>query len=212
MVLLGIRRRMAAAGLILALGLPPLASANGMVHTESVIRSNDRLLLARLEAIQRRSPLWRAAIEQLRATRRQVVVVTPDQVVVKDSLDSAKGERFDPTVIAAAAPLPGPDSRLDVVLVVVNLPLLQSLYQRSAAPPSGLHNDIDRILIHEVYGHAVPYLLAGDLSGRCPDPEPGERAADACSIRRENAVREELRLGKRTGHGLEDLTLTRHLR
>ncbi|MGE0392504.1 MAG: hypothetical protein AB7I25_02525 [Vicinamibacterales bacterium] len=212
MELLRIWRRMAATGLILALGLPLPALADGAMHTDPVIQAKDRLLLARLEAIQRRSPLWREAIEQLRASRRQVIVATPDQVIVKDSPDAPTGERFDPTVIAAAAPVPGPGNRFDTVLVVVNLPLLQALYHQSMAPPSGLHGDIDRILIHEVYGHAVPYLLAGDHSGRCADPAPGERATDACSVKRENAVRGELRLGRRSSYGLEDLTVTRHLR
>lgn len=202
-------RRAIALSLVLVFGLPPLAAGNGSVHSGPVIQTNHRLLHARLEAIYRRSPLWRQALDQLRASRRQVLVVTPEQVIVKDSVEAAGGERFDPTVIAAVAPIPGPDNRLDVVLVVVNLPLLQSLYLQSAASPSGLHGDIDRILIHEVYGHAIPYLLAGDLSGRCSDPEPGERAADACSVQRENAVRDELRLGRRASYGLHDLAVVR---
>lgn len=209
MDLRSVRRLVVAASLMLAFEAPPLVAGNGTAHSVPVIQTNHRLLHARLEAIYRRSPLWRQALDQLRAYRRQVVVVTPEQVVVKDSADAAGGEPFDPSVIAAAAPIPGPDNRLDVVLVVVNLPLLQSLYLQSAAPPSGLHGDIDRILIHEVYGHAIPYLLAGDLSGRCSDPEPGERAADACSVQRENAVREELRLGRRRSYGVHDLAIVR---
>lgn len=207
--LLSLRRRAIAASLVLVFGMPPMVAGNGTAHSTPVIQTSHRLLHARLEAIYRRSPLWRQALEQLRASRRQVLVVTPDQVVVKDSVDAPAGEPFDPGVIAAAAPIPGPDNRLDVVLVVVNLPLLQSLYLQSAAPPSGLQGDIDRILIHEVYGHAIPYLLAGDLSGRCSDPEPGERAGDACSVQRENAVREELRLGRRHSYGVHDLAIVR---
>jgi len=64
-------------------------------------------------------------------------------------------------------------------------------------------------LVHEIYGHAIPYLLAGDLSGRCADPKRGERASEACSIQRENAVRAELGLGRRTDYGLSDLALAR---
>ncbi len=212
MALLGLRRQTVAASLVLTFSLPPLAAGNGTAHTEPVIQTNDRLLHARLEEIHRRSALWREALAQLRASRRQVFVVTPDQVIVKDRADAPTGDRFDPNVIAAAAPIPGPDNRLDAVLVVVNLPLLQALYLQGSSPPSGLHGDLDRILVHEVYGHAVPYLLAGDLSGRCPDPEPGQRAADACSVQRENAVRDELRLGRRSGYGLDDLVLPRQRR
>ena len=67
--------------------------------------------------------------------------------------------------------------------------------------------NLDRIVVHEVYGHAVPYLLAGNLSGRCADPAGGESATGACAIRRENAVRSELGLGRRADRGLYSLAL-----
>jgi hypothetical protein len=97
---------------------------------------------------------------------------------------------------------------VSLVIVVVNLPLLEEVHRRSYSPLVELYWDLDRILVHEIYGHALPYLLAGDLSGRCPDPAPGQKASDACSIRRENAVRAELGLSRRTGYGL-DLVLAR---
>ena len=208
----GVWGQTVAVSLVMVLGLPLAGVANEPLHSDPVIQTTDRLLQARLEEIHRRSPLWREALEQLRGTRRKVFVVTPDKVVVKDRLDSPAGEPFDRSVLAAVAPVPGPDNRLDAVLVVVNLPLLQAMYLEGTAPPSGLHGDLDRILVHEVYGHALPYLLAGDLSGRCPDPGPRERATLACAVRRENAVREELRLGQRHGYGLEGLVLMRSTR
>lgn len=209
MSLMGRWRWASTAILLTMLGLTPASAAEESTQSHQVIQTSDGLLRRRLEEIHRRSALWREAVEQLRGTRRQVLVVTPDKVVVKDSLGAPGGEPFDPRVIAAAAPVPGPDNRLETVLVVVNLPLLHALYLEGAASPTGLHGDIDRILVHEVYGHAVPYLLAGDLSGRCPDPAPRERAVEACSVRRENAVREELRLGRRQDHGLDALLLMR---
>jgi hypothetical protein len=45
------------------------------------------------------------------------------------------------------------------------------------------------------------------MSGRCADPEPGQRPSEACSIRRENVVRRELGLGRRTGYDLGGLAL-----
>jgi hypothetical protein len=98
---------------------------------------------------------------------------------------------------------------VDEVLVVVNLHLIERLHRRTGSLPAEMNLDLDRILVHEVYGHAVPYLLAGDLSGRCADPLPGQSAADACAIRRENAVRAELGLGRRTDYGMSDLLLAR---
>jgi hypothetical protein len=45
------------------------------------------------------------------------------------------------------------------------------------------------------------------MSGRCADPAAGERPSDACSIRRENAVRAQLGLGRRTDYGFGALAL-----
>lgn len=178
-------------------------SANG-----APILTSHGTLHARLEHIASRSSLWREALEQLRGSGRQVLVLTPDQVVVKDTSDSTSTRPFDPTVVAAAAPIPDPDSQVSLVIVVVNLPLLENIHRRSYSPLVELYWDLDRILVHEIYGHALPYLLAGDLSGRCADPAPGQKASEACSIQRENAVRAELGLSRRTGYGL-DLVLAR---
>jgi hypothetical protein len=101
-------------------------------------------------------------------------------------------------------------SRVDTVIVVVNLPLLDRLY--SDATPADLNADLDRILAHEIYGHAIPYLLAGHLSGKCADPQPKQKATEACAIKRENEVRSELRLGERRGYGLDGLTIARRYR
>lgn len=159
--------------------------------------------LARLYA---GSPRWREALQAVADTGRKVVVVTPDKVRVRNE----SGERetpFDRDVIAEAQPMADDWSRVDTVVVVINLPLLDKLY--SDATVADLERDLDRILAHEVYGHAVPYLLAGHLSGKCADPLPGQRATDACAIKRENAVRGELRLGERRDDGLNSLAMTR---
>ena len=193
---------------VTALCTSPAALA-GDTAGGNTIMTTDGTLGASLERIARRSSLWRQALERLRGTDRHVFVVTPDQVAVKDSIDDASSDAFDPTVVAAVSPIPQSDSQVRTVVVVVNLPLIEGIHRRRSSTAVELHWDLDRILVHEIYGHALPYLLAGDLSGRCADPAPGQEASEACSIRRENAVRAELRLGRRTGYGLEDLFLAR---
>lgn len=188
---------------------------------QEVVRSADAVqplvtsnstLRAGLTRIANRSPLWRDAMAFLRDSGRRVVVLTPEQVVVANQQGGVPKDGFDPTVLAEVAPVPRSDSGVAVVLVVINLPLLEESHRQAQSLPAEFEADLDRILVHEVYGHAVPYLLAGHLSGRCPDPMPGDRATDACSIRRENAVRAELGLGRRTSYGLDDLNLTRRSR
>jgi hypothetical protein len=174
----------------------------------SPVHSGNATLQQSLKRIAGGSGLWRDALEALRGTGRYALVLTPDQVVVADI--AGDGLRaFDHSVLAEVAPVESPESRVNVVLVVINLPLLEQAHAARRSLPAEFEADLDRILVHEIYGHAMPYLFAGDMGGKCADPSPGERPSDACAIRRENAVRAELRLGRRVDAGLEGLSLAR---
>jgi hypothetical protein len=173
----------------------------------SPILVHHQVLRDGLARIWRRSPSWRAALDQLAATDRRVYVLTPDQVVVRDAQSRASSQSFDPAVLAEASPVSDAAGRVSAVLVVVNLPLIEALHERRGSLPAELDADLDSVLAHEVYGHAVPVLLAGDLSGRCADPAPGQPATEACAVRRENVIRSELRLGRRTNAGHDGLLL-----
>ena len=178
-------------------------------HGQSApIQTTNPTLQASLDRIAKRSGLWRTALDSLQTTGRRAIVLTPEQVIISDR-QGPVGERLDEGFLAEVAPVAGADGRVDVVLVVVNLALLQERHERRQLLPIEFDMDLDRILIHEIYGHAIPYLLAGHLAGRCPDPQPGVRAVDACSISRENAVRAELGLGRRVDYGLDGLNLSR---
>ena len=155
------------------------------------------------------SPRWRDALHAVANTGRRVVVVTPDKVRVRDD-HRGPDTPFDPDVLAEVQPIADDWSRVDTVVVVINVPLLDRLY--SDATVADLQADLDRILAHEVYGHAIPYLLAGHLSGKCADPLPGQRATESCAITRENAIRSELRLGQRRDYGLDGLAVARRHR
>lgn len=174
----------------------------------SPIETTNPTFQASLDRIAKGSGLWREAVHVIRAAGRRAIVVTPDQVrIAGDS--PAPADRFDDTLLAEVAPVLVDGSRVDAVVVVVNLAVLQQRHHEQQLLPVEFEMDLDRILIHEIYGHAIPYLLTGDLSGRCADPQPRQRAVDACSIRRENAVRAELGLGRRVDYGLEGLGLAR---
>jgi hypothetical protein len=184
------------------------ATLSALSDGSPLVTSHPRLRSS-LERIATRSRLWRADVAALHGSGRRVLVLTPEQVVVADSLDGEGAATFDAGVVAAAAPVPDRGSRVREVLVVVNLPLIDQAHSRKRSLPGEVELDVDLILAHEVYGHALPYLLAGDLSGRCADPVPGQRPIEACAIRRENAIRQEFGLAIRTGAGLESLLLAR---
>lgn len=168
-------------------------------------------LRAALERIARGSASWRAALVAVATTGRTALVVTPDEVVVADPAREAR-TAFDRSEVAAVSPVTDESGRVRAVLVVVNVDQIQAAHERLLSLPGEFHADLERVLAHEVYGHAVPYLVAGDLSGRCADPAPGTPAADACAIQRENVIRAELRLGRRTDGSLASLSLARLLR
>jgi hypothetical protein len=173
---------------------------------ESPFLTTNRVLEASLERIFRGSALWREAAEAVRRTGRHVLLVTPADPIMSN-IAKASRDAFDPDMLAEAVPLLRDDSQIRLVLVFVNLPLLKGIHDARLSVPRHFDADLDRILVHEIYGHSVPYLLAGNLSGRCADPKPGERPSEACSIRRENTVRAELGLGRRGDAGLSSLTL-----
>ena len=187
-----------------------LSLAVGRAHAQgSPVETTNPTLQASLDRIAKRSALWRQAVDTLRATGRRAVVLTPDDVTLAAGSGTHAQASLDRTFLAEVAPVIGVGNRVDVVLVVVNLALLQDRHRQRQLLPIEFDIDLDRILVHEVYGHAIPYLLAGHVSGRCADPQPRQRAIDACSIQRENAVRAEIGLGRRVDYGIADLNLAR---
>jgi hypothetical protein len=156
------------------------------------------VLAASVERLNLESPTWRDALRAVAVTGRRTVLVTPDKL----------NEAFDSETLAQAQAVADDRSRVDAVIVVINLELLQRL---SGLPAEAVQfkDDLDRIVAHEVFGHAVPLLLAGELAGTCADPAPGQNATSACAIKRENLIRKELGLGRRLDYGREGLAIAR---
>lgn len=192
--------RILAIGSVIAatfLAVQPISASNPATADSSNIRVAHPILAASIERLAAESASWRDAMRAVAATGRKTVVVTPEDVT-----------GFDSQLLAQALALADEESRVDTVLVVVNLALLQRL---SGLPVEAVQfkDDLDRIIAHEVFGHAVPYLLAGHLAGECSDPVEGQRVTDACAIRRENQIRKELGLGRRLEYGRASLTFAR---
>jgi hypothetical protein len=164
------------------------------------------VLAASLDRLYAESASWRQALESIAGSGRRAIVVTPEKVRVPDGRGGYR--TWDPAVMAEVHPIVDEQSRVDTVIVVVNLDLLRRV---SGLPvkAADFEDDLDRIVAHEVYGHAIPYLLAGDLSGKCADPAAGQSPWTACAIQRENVIRKEMRLGQRFDYGWESLWIAR---
>ncbi|MGE0816349.1 MAG: hypothetical protein AB7O28_26270 [Vicinamibacterales bacterium] len=173
-----------------------------------MILSRDRSIDDALARIARGSASWRAALARLAGADRHIVVLTPDEVVVRDAA-TAQLAAFDPGALAEVSPIADDTGRVGAVVVVVNVRAMRDAHERQGSLPGEFDADLERVLAHEVYGHAVPYLEAGHVSGRCADPVAGAPATSACAVQRENVIRAELRLGRRTDHALGSLALSR---
>lgn len=202
LVVLAFATVVAGVGVRAADDLPPVAAP--------VIEVRDPDLSAAITRIERGSSSWREAFAAIAPTGRRVLMVTPDQVIVRPGDGPLRP--FDPADMAEVSAVADREGRVSAVLVVVNVARLKAMHDRAGSLPGELHADLDRVLAHEVYGHAVPYLLSGHVSARCADPGPAEPATAACAVQRENVIRRELGLGRRTDRGLGSLALARLMR
>lgn len=175
-----------------------LASVSAQERGEPAIVVTHPVLAASVDRLAAESSSWRDAMAAVVASRRRTVLLTPDKV----------SGTFDSEKLAQALAIADDQARVDTVVVVINIELLQRL---SGLPVEAAQfkDDLDRIVVHEIYGHAVPYLLAGHLSGECADPASGQAATDACSIKRENEIRKEVGLGRRLEYGRNSLSIAR---
>jgi hypothetical protein len=180
---------------------------NPATDSANLVLAGHASLTASLDRISKGSALWRTEVEALQPIGRRALVVTSRQVLAADPRRGTQ-RASDQVVLADISLLPGTRSGIAAV-VVVDMSLLDQLHDLRGSSAAEKAANLDRILIHEIYGHAFPYLRVGNASGKCADPVAGQRAESACSIQRENAVRAELGLGRRREYGLRGLALGR---
>jgi hypothetical protein len=190
--------RMASLGLGVVLAGVPLPT-HAQADSRAVLAANPivREALAGLWS----SATWANALDSVQSAGGRVLVVTLPEL-------TGLSERFAKEELAETNPVVLDDGTVPTVMVIVNIGLLQQMHSRAGGAEERFRQDLQRILIHEIYGHAVPYLLANSLSGRCADPRPGWFRG--CSVDRENVVRNELNLGRRVGYDLSGLWIGSH--
>ncbi|HEX7050595.1 MAG TPA: hypothetical protein VF188_10370 [Longimicrobiales bacterium] len=172
----------------------------------SVIEVETPLLAARMAALSRRSPTWRAGLDSVRASGFRVVVTEPARARRVSGL-----EDYRPRYIGEVIPLRNAAGEVTGAVVVVDVVRLRKLTEAAGLSAAVMAGDVDRILIHEVYGHVVPLSQSRRLSGGCPDPRPGQPPESSCAIRRENRIRAELGLERRTSYDIRGLAVGRSL-
>jgi hypothetical protein len=183
---------------IVVIAAPLTVCAQGI--TDGPIQVWNPALAASVERLSSASRTFRDALALLGGTGRHALPTTPDTV-----------DEFDRSTLAQAFPLSDARARVETMVVVINLDLLQKLSGLKVTAVD-FENDLDRIVAHEIYGHAIPVLLAGSLSANCADPAVGQSAIASCAVQRENVIRAEVGLGRRLEYGRDSLALARRYR
>ncbi|MFO7259666.1 MAG: hypothetical protein DIU52_000825 [bacterium] len=167
----------------------------------------DDLLARRMDALAARSATWRAGMDSIQAAGFHMVVAGPAAV-----RRMVRGlENYAPEHLGEVVPLRDPTGAIAGAVVTIDLPRLERLWRRTGLPRSVFEADVDRILIHEIYGHVVPLAASRSIEGGCPDPKPGAPALSSCAIRRENVIRKELGMEPRLAYDLSGLVIGRYL-
>lgn len=208
-------RRWAAAALVIsqATGAASLYAQGAWVQegsdsatTPRGVEILDAYLADRIGHLESKSPRLRAAMERARAAPFPVVIGTPEQMTERLgarrwlALQSGEGQLADFLIYK-----PDPEAPA-IELIVIRAHLNRIRAAPSAMAPLGIGRGrarrwvdatVDALLIHELWGHLVPIVDAGDHTGNCADPAPGEPALDSCVMRRENDMRLELGIAPR---------------
>jgi len=165
------------------------------------------LLGKRMAHLAERSRIWRAGMDSLAASGFRVVVAEPEQARERVAGLGA----YTPEHVGEVLAVWDEQGRIVGAVVTVDVAKLRELYELTDLSEETFLADVDRILIHEIYGHVVPLAASRQISGGCPDPAPGEPALASCAIERENAIRAELGLEPRTVYDLRGLAVGRAL-
>ncbi|HEY0674187.1 MAG TPA: hypothetical protein VGD27_18065 [Longimicrobiales bacterium] len=144
-----------------------LPRAGTAVSTKPRVEILNPLLAERIQHISRQSPSFRGAWSMIQSSGVRVRIGTYRQLQnqlprwYRDHPDEWGGV----TVMSADV-----RARLDGAVVAVRIAPLQDIARQL---PSGgddyVLSQIDRILIHEIYGHLTPVIATRDPAQECPD-------------------------------------------
>jgi hypothetical protein len=181
--------------------LPAPAATHGAVVV------TDAMLAEGMAQLAAGSATWRAALDTLAAENFAVLVATPEEArrVFAEAALGGAGE------LGAVGVLRDAGGRIAGAVVLIDVPRLRRLCLKANEPLATLQGDVQRLLIHELYGHVVPLARSRTEAGGCPDPGPGEPAASSCAIVRENRIRAEMGLEPRRSYDLSGLAIGRRL-
>ena len=142
-----------------------LAPSSALAQDFGIIRAPAELS-ARLDSLASDSPSLQAALDSIRSTPNARIFIHEQAIP-------------DPDALAVTLHQDG------VAVVVWDTRKIRRMSE----------GEVNALLIHEVFGHAVPFALHGEA---CRDPRDGERYLDSCVSERQEIVFKELGMRPRT--------------
>ena len=167
----------------------------------------DDYLATRIERLEQRSARFRQAMAAARAGRIPVLIGTTVQVTarlapriaISDELPYGHLGEFLVGRVAGSTEIYFIAIRVPIA-EIEKIPWRRGVFGGSAR--RWVDETVDAVLIHEIWGHMVPVLEAGDYSGKCEDPKRFQSVNQSCAMQRENALRRELGLPPRTHYSI----------
>lgn len=159
------------------------------------IEIQDRLLAERIERVAAGSASFRNDWAMIRASGVRVTIGRATRL----HSQLPRWYRDNPnrwvgvTVVHAA----GARSSVDRAVVALRVTAIERQARLRPDSETWRLAEIDRVLVHEIYGHLAPIIAAGDAYSDCPDhARPGEQ--QACVALREDHVMRELAMFQET--------------
>ncbi len=181
------------------------------VLTAGGVEIRDAYLAARIELLEQRSPRFGAAMSRARQGSIPIVIGTPDQVrdlvAERLSLGLQMGNDRVADFLIHTPDVGSP--QISLIVIRVHLDRIRGATRWRAPLGIGrgrarrwMNATTDAMLIHELWGHLIPIVEAGDYTGNCSDPAPGQPDLESCVMQRENELRRELGLKPRAQYSL----------
>ena len=144
-------------------------------------------LAGHIAQIAEKSPTFRASWQKLHSSGVPIRIGTDRQL----HAELPSRYRKQPRNWTAVTLARGRTGNLSHVVVALNENAMEIIAERAASGDEYMKGELDRVLIHEIYGHVVPVVEARDMSKGCPDaPRPGE--SRSCVSIREAEIAAEL--------------------
>lgn len=175
--------------------------ATACTAVETAVAVMNPLLAERIARIASRSPSFRTDWDMIRRSGVPIAIGTEDQLngALPRWYRSNPSRWVGVTVVNAG----GLRGGLEDAVVALRVGALRRIaHQRAGDANARFLAELDRVLIHEIYGHLAPIIAAGDPLEECPDHARRGEAKPCVQVREERVAGEIARSRAMAGVGV----------